>query len=161
MTTVATIALVATTSTLDLLFIYHRIVILLPTGAFTLGVLCGSGYGVAGWFLTRLRFTVPMLQAIAVSMLLAYVSIVVVEYVQNAPRRMGFFEYFDTATQLATLRSPPKIGPELFEPREETPPAPLGADGYGYRLFELLGLTLGGMGGLFVVPAIRRRLDLR
>jgi hypothetical protein len=158
-TTIATLVLAATTSAVDLLYIYHRFVVLLPTGAFTLGVLAGSGYGVAGWFLTRLRFTVAMLRAIAASMFITYCALAIIEYEQNAPRRMGFFEYFDRATQQATMSEPTSDLAELLENPEDAP-EPLGVDGYGYRFVELLGLTIGGMGGLFIVPGIRKRLAL-
>jgi hypothetical protein len=158
-TTLVTLILAAMTPALDLLYTYHSIVILLPTGAFTLGLLAGSGYGVAGWLLTRLRFTSTMLKAIAASMFVAYFALVIVEYEQNAPKRMGFFEYFDQATQQASLGHSQSSVEELFESSDEQP-TPLGAEGYGYRFLELFGLTLGGMGGLFVVPAIRKRLGV-
>ena len=151
-TTLGTLALVATTGASEVVYSYHRIFVYLPTGAFGLGMLAGSGYGVAGWFLTRLRFTPSMLKAVVVSMVIAYFGTAVIEYVHNAPDSMGFFEYFDRSTQESGFVSADDDGPLT--------PKPFGAEGYNYRFLELVGLTLGGMGGLFIVPAIRKRLGV-
>lgn len=153
-TVIATLVLAGTTGLIDLLYSYQHIVVMLPTGAFALGILAGSGYGVAGWFLTRLRFTVPMLKAIAVSMVVAYGALVLIEYSQNAPDDMGFFEYFDASTRLATISIETRFADSAAAPQ------PLGGNGYGYRGLELIGLTFGGMGALFIVPAIRKRLRI-
>jgi hypothetical protein len=39
-------------------------------------------------------------------------------------------------------------------------PEPMGGDGYGYRFVELLGLLMGGMGAVVMVPALRKRYGL-
>jgi hypothetical protein len=154
-TVIATLALAGTTGLIDWLYHYHRIVFLMPTGAFILGILAGSGYGVAGWYFTRLRFTPHMLWAVAISMVVAYGALVVMEYSQNAPDEMGFVEYFDASTQLATISTEARLH------ERATAPKTLGTTGYTYRFLELMGLTLGGMGALFIVPAIRKRLGMR
>jgi hypothetical protein len=151
---VATLVLAYMTGMHDWLHSYDRFVVMLPTGAFVVGVLAGSGYGIAGWFLTRLRFTIPMLEAIAVSMFVAYAALLLMEYSRNAPDDMGFFEYVDASTRLSRISTTTRLGEEA-----ETTKA-LGGDGYAYRALELIGLALGGMGGLFIVPAIRKRLQL-
>jgi hypothetical protein len=153
-TVVGTLVLAGTTGLIDLLYSYDRIVVAMPTGAFALGVLAGSGFGIAGWFLTRLRFTVPMLKAIVLSMVGAYAVLVVLEYSENAPAGMGFVDYFDASTRFATLSSPTQLGMKAPAARV------LGVNGYGYRFLELFGLTFGGMGALFIVPAVRKRLGL-
>ncbi len=140
-TTLCVLVLVATTSFGEMLYAYHRIGVWLPTGAFSLGVLAGSGYGVAGWFLTRLRFTPAMLKAIFASMVVAYVGTALIEYAHAAPNGMRFFDYFDRSTRSSSWGEGSVFG----------------AEGYSYRVLELLGLSVGGMGGLFVVPALRQR----
>jgi hypothetical protein len=154
-TVIGTLVLAGTTGLIDWLYAYHRIVVPMPTGAFVLGVLAGSGFGIAGWFLTHLRFTTSMLKGIVVSMVVAYGVLVATEYAENAPRGMGFFAYFDASTQLASMTTN-----DRFADRTATPKA-LGVNGYGYRFLELFGLTFGGMGALFIVPAVRHRLGLR
>jgi hypothetical protein len=153
-TVIGTLVLVGAMDLVDWLHSYDVIVVALPTGAFSLGVLAGSGYGIAGWFLTRLRFTVYMLKTIALSMVVAYGALAVMEYSKNAPDEMGFFEYFDDWTRHSAL-----VTETRFDEPDQTP-EPLGMSGYSYRFLELLGLTLGGMGALFIVPAIRKRFLL-
>ncbi len=150
-TVIGTLVLSGTTGLIDWLYAYHRIVVPMPTGAFLIGILAGSGFGIAGWFLLRLRFTTHMLKAIVLAMVASYAVLVVTEYVQNAPSDMGFFEYFDTSTQLASLSTT-----ERFADRSATPKA-LGINGYGFRFLELFGLTFGAMGALFIVPATLAR----
>lgn len=148
-TVVGTLVLTGTTGLIDWLYAYHRIVVPMPTGAFLIGILAGSGFGIAGWFLLCLRFTASMLKGIVVAMVVSYAVLVVTEYVQNAPSDMGFFEYFDASTQLASLSTT-----DHFADRSAAPRA-LGINGYGFRFLELFGLTFGAMGALFLVPAIR------
>lgn len=154
-TVLGTLVLAGTTGLIDLLSAYHRIVVPMPTGAFLIGVLAGSGFGIAGWFLTRLRFTPSMLRGVVTSMIVAWGVLVVMEYAENAPRGMGFFEYFDLSTQLATLSTTDRFADRTVLPKT------LGGFGYGYRFLELFGLAVGGMGALFIVPAARHRLGLR
>lgn len=154
-TVIGTLVLAGTSSLVDWLYVYHRIVVPMPTGAFVLGVLAGSGFGIAGWFLTRLRFTTSMLKGVVASMVVAYGVLVATEYAENAPRGVGFFEYFDASTRLASLSTTDRFADRTAIPKT------LGVNGYGYRFLELFGLTFGGMGALFIVPAVRHRLGLR
>lgn len=144
-TTAATMALFTIFDGLDVIHWHGRLV---PHGALTLGLLAGSGYGVAGFFLTRLRFTVGMLAFIAASMVVCYVGIQVLDWLTAAPE-LGFFDYFDALASHSAL-----VGEGGVEELSAVV-------GYGYRLRELVALVLGGVLGCAVVPmfgaSLRRR----
>jgi len=132
---------------IDALDVMRSYTLFVPTGALGLGLLAGSGYGVAGWALTDLKFTLSMLVAIAVSMVVCYVLLEVIEYAKWAPSGIGFFEYYDMATREAAWES-------SFGESEG-----VGPSGYGFRLAELLGLTFGGLLGCAVIPLLRRSAE--
>lgn len=104
-TTLITFALFNAFEGLDALRHYWMLVIPIPVGAFALGLLAGSGYGIAGWPLTRLKFTMGMLLFIAVSMAVAYGVLVGIEYARYAPDDVGFLAYFDQATRHSSMVS--------------------------------------------------------
>jgi predicted RNA-binding Zn-ribbon protein involved in translation (DUF1610 family) len=127
---------------LDIMREYWVVVIALPGGAWTLGLLAGSGYGIAAWKLTRFRFTVWMLLFIVGSMFVAYWVLAGIEYARFAPDNVGFFEYFDQATRNTVMVSD-GIGGQTVTTR-------LGPRGYYYRFIELAALCFGGFSGCFV-----------
>jgi hypothetical protein len=154
-TTLITFGLFYALDGLDIMRSYQMLLIPLPAGAFALGLLSGSGYGLAGLPLTRLKFTVWMLWFIAISMVITYFVLVGIEYAREAPGELGFFAYFDQATRSSAL--------VLSENAQETTVVKkLGPGGYFYRLYELVALSFGGLCGCVVglfVPRLKRRRD--
>ncbi|GAB4454396.1 MAG: hypothetical protein OHK0029_08920 [Armatimonadaceae bacterium] len=127
-----------------------------PAGAFLVGMLAASGYGLVMW-LMGIRISKEALFAILGLQVLAYGAAQYIEYLSVLkmlqgmtviadgqtirPGEMSFVEYFDvTARAIA------------FEGRNGEPGSPLGVLGYGIRFLEVIGFC----GGSLVVPAALR-----
>lgn len=118
----------------------------IPAGALLVGMLAGSGYGVASW-ITGVKISRRLLWTVVGLQLCAYVGAQYLEfraldlaYEDGTP--VGFFTYFDLAARsFAWQQSGGRLG------------EPLGPWGYAFRLLEAVGFVCGGL----VVPAVLRR----
>ncbi|HEX9952819.1 MAG TPA: hypothetical protein VGB53_13685 [Rubricoccaceae bacterium] len=111
----------------------------LPIGAFLVGLLAGSGYGIVSWG-TGFRIGRNTLWIVLALQILAYAGAQVAEYQALASTGMplpAFGPYFDVITR--DIR---------FEDDEGVVGQPLGAWGYGVRGLELLGFV----GGALLIP---------
>ncbi|HEX8297633.1 MAG TPA: hypothetical protein VF594_00620 [Rubricoccaceae bacterium] len=113
---------------------------ILPFGALLVGLIAGSGYGIASW-LTGFRIGKGTLWVILALQVLAYGLAQVAEYNALASTGMplpAFVPYFDGVTR--DIR---------FEDDNGVVGQPLGTLGYGVRLLELIGFV----GGALLIPA--------
>jgi hypothetical protein len=114
----------------------------IPLGALLVGLVAGSGYGMASW-VTSVKISRRLLWLMLALQVTAYFAALYVEYRQldlyEGGRRVGFLEYVDrSARQFA------------WKQRDGRPGTPLGAWGYAFRLLELGGFVAGGL----VIPLI-------
>jgi hypothetical protein len=107
----------------------------LPIGAFLVGLVAASGYGVASW-LSGTKITRGLLWTIVALQILAYFGAQYIEF-RGLKIPISFFEYYDfTARSFA------------WKQHDGTPGQPLGMWGYCFRLLEVAGFVFGGL----VVP---------
>jgi hypothetical protein len=113
---------------------------IVPIGAVVLGVLAGSGYGLASW-LSGAKIAKRFYVAIIVLQITAYVIaqyILYAMYCLATNNEPGFFVFFDAVTQgLAWRDDQGNLG------------AALGLWGYGVRGLEVFGFVVGGL----ILPA--------
>jgi hypothetical protein len=117
----------------------------IPAGALLVGIVAGSGYGIASW-VTGVRMERHLLIVVAVLQLSAYAIAKYLDFYgqhlvyQATGQPIGFLEYFHLTT----------INMAWIPQNSDTPGSPLGMWGYGLRLLEILGFCLGGL----TVPAV-------
>jgi hypothetical protein len=114
----------------------------IPLGAILVGLVAGSGYGIASWVtgckISRgLLLSVIVLQ-VAVYFLAQYVEFTMLRVALGGELKVSFWQYFDFMTRSFCWE-------ENGQPGE-----PFGAWGYGMRALEIGGFALGGI----VAPAI-------
>jgi hypothetical protein len=116
----------------------------IPAGALLVGLLAGSGYGVASW-LTGVRISRNLLLAVLFLQVMAYFVAQYIEFrhlmATYGGEDVGFFEYFDLTTRSFAFKS-----------RDGSPGGALGGWGYVFRLLEIAGFAFGGM----IAPLILR-----
>ena len=116
---------------------------IIPIGALVVGVLAGSGYGIASWR-TGFRIGKSTLWAVVAMQLVAYVVAKYIEYLiiaSHGGAMPTFLPYLDEATR--NIR---------FEDEDGSVGSPLGMLGYGILLLE----TAAFVGGAVMVPAALR-----
>lgn len=116
----------------------------IPIGALIVGLLAGSGYGVASWA-TGFKISKGTLWAVVALQTLAYVLAQYLEYrvvASHGGALPTFLPYFDAVTRGIA-----------FENDNGTVGQPLELLGYGVRLLELVGFV----GGALMVPAGLRK----
>lgn len=114
---------------------------IIPVGAMLVGLVAGSGYGIASWFTGAkigkgLMFQIVMLQLLAY-MFSQYVDFLIVKAAFGNVQ-ISFWEYFDLTTRAFAWGNDGKPG------------EPFGAWGYGMRALEMAGFSLCAM----IAPAI-------
>ncbi len=116
----------------------------IPAGALLVGLVAGSGYGVASW-LTGVRISRNLLLMVLLLQVVAYFTAQYIEFrhitAKYGGEDLGFFEYFDLATRSFA-----------FESKDGSPGESLGGWGYVFRLLEVAGFAFGGM----IAPLILR-----
>ncbi len=118
---------------------------IVPVGAIAVGAAAGSGYGITSW-LSNSRIGAKLLAIVVVLQIASYLWARHQEFVLVCQENnlqpgvdMTFVEYFDIATRnIAFTDKGGKAGPAL------------GVWGYGIRLLEVIGFTLGGL----IVPSV-------
>ena len=115
---------------------------IIPAGALLMGIVAGSGYGIASW-LTGSKIGRGLLVAVIVLQVAVYFLSQYVEYAllyALVPDQIpeSFWQYFDQMTRAFCWVEDGQQG------------APFGAWGYGMRALEIGGFALGGI----VAPAI-------
>ena len=116
---------------------------IIPVGSMLVGLVAGSGYGIASWFTGAkigkgLLFQIVLLQLLAY-MFSQYVDFLIVKAaVGNLNLQISFWEYFDLTTRAFAWDNDGK------------PAEPFGAWGYGMRALEMSGFSLCAM----IAPAI-------
>jgi hypothetical protein len=113
----------------------------IPLGAMLVGLVAGSGYGVASWMTGAkiskgLLFQIVLLQ-IAVYFFSQYVEFLLIKRQLGNPP-IAFLDYFDAITRAFAFNNNGRPG------------VPFGAWGYGMRALEIAGFSLCGL----VAPAI-------
>jgi hypothetical protein len=130
-----------TTDDVNIMGWYANYVI--PIGAILVGLVAGSGYGVASW-VTGVRITKRLLWIVLILQVLSYFA---AEHIQFASlgllhedgTKVGFFEYYDMmARSFAWKQKDGSMG------------QPLGAWGYFFQALAVIGFCVGGV----IVPAI-------
>ncbi|MBW1808421.1 MAG: hypothetical protein JRJ87_09530 [Deltaproteobacteria bacterium] len=111
---------------------------IIPIGALLIGIVAGSGYGIASW-LTGVRISSTLLLTVVVLQILAYFAAQYIEYLQllsvyGAEGQMSFFEYFDITTRAFAWQS-----------KDGSAGSTLGGWGYLWRCLEIAGFTFGGL----------------
>ncbi len=107
--------------------------VLFPLGALIVGIFAGSGYGLGSWW-TGAKIGGTLLVLVLVWQFLAFFAAQFVEYLAlkaNMNPPLSFWQYFDSSTRGFRLENGP----------------PLGIWGYGLRLLQITGFTLGGLLG--------------
>jgi hypothetical protein len=118
----------------------------IPGGALLVGIVAGSGYGIASWT-TGVKISKRLLWAVVAFQVCAYVGARYLEFralhlafEDGTP--VGFVEYFD-----ATARS------FAWKQSGGTRGEPLGVWGYAFRLLDAIGFVGGGL----LVPGLLRK----
>jgi hypothetical protein len=110
-----------------------------PVGALLVGLVAGSGYGVASW-LTGVRISRNLLLAVLLLQVTSYFVAQYIEYrhlvAEDVFPEVGFFSYFDARARSFAFKSGD----------------PMGGWGYVFRLLEIAGFAFGGM----IAPLILR-----
>ena len=140
--------LVTTAATLALLSLLGRVgfspmgyyVNLIPFGALLVGMLAGSGYGLASWF-SGAKMGWVLVAIVAVLQIGGYFAAQYVEYAQLRaggviPQEAGFLDYFDAITQSFTFQN--------MRHNNDKPGEAWGEWGYLLRLAEIAGFACGG-----------------
>lgn len=114
----------------------------IPLGAILVGIVAGSGYGIASWVtgckISRgLLVTVILLQ-VAVYFIAQYLEFAMLRVALGDELAVSFWQYFDIMTRAFCWQE------------DGQPGDPFGAWGYGMRALEIAGFALGGI----VAPAI-------
>ena len=116
----------------------------LPAGAFIVGLLAGSGYGLASWF-TGIKITRRLLWLVVLMQLGTYFAAQYIEFhnlhliYSKTHEPVSFFTYYDaTARAFAWKQNNGSAG------------EPLGMWGYCFRLLEIVGFVGGGL----IAPAV-------
>lgn len=145
-TTVVTLGVViwlATQTEFELMGFYFWFII--PVGAIAAGIGAGSGYGALSWMTGR-KIGGLLLMIVVVLQLFSYGAAQFAEYKAIDPRyedtgeSVSFTTYYDHITRSMTFSTR----------RSKTTTSELGALGYGVRLLEVIGFTLGGL----IVPLV-------
>jgi len=110
---------------------------ILPIGPLLVGLVAGSGYGLASWF-TSFRVGKATLAVVVVLQLGAYVLAQYIDYLEIVQTYSAFppsfVQFFDEVTRSIS-----------FESDDFDSTGPLGAWGYGIRLLEALGFIGGAL----------------
>jgi len=135
----------ASDGTFDLMGYYLWYIV--PVSAIGLGVLAGCGYSLVSW-LRGIRVMGWLLAVVLVLTVCAYFAAHYVEYAVTNPRyedgtAVPFWTYFDLVTRSITFKS-----------SGESESGSLGAWGYGVRVVQILGFSLGGLVPLFLLWAV-------
>jgi len=117
---------------------------ILPAGAILVGILAGSGYGLASW-LTGVKIPRTMIWTVLALQCIAYFSAQYIVFAHlhlvnpytNQP--VGFLQYFDWAARNFS-----------FKKHNGEPGEPFGTWGYAYRFLELAGFAFAGV----LIPAL-------
>ena len=115
----------------------------IPAGAFLVGVLAATGYGLASW-LSGIKIVRGLFWAVLFLQVAAYFAAQYVEFKHmdlvytDTQKPVGFFEYFDMNARAFAWKQ-----------EDGTMGSPLGIWGYAFRGLEIIGFALGGL----VVPA--------
>lgn len=116
----------------------------IPAGALLVGLVAGSGYGVASW-MTGVRISRNLLLAVLFLQVAAYFVAQYIEFRHlmstYGGEGVGFFEYFDATTQSFAFKS-----------KDGSPGDAMGGWGYIFRILEIAGFAFGGM----IAPLILR-----
>jgi hypothetical protein len=117
---------------------------IIPAGALLVGLVAGSGYGIASW-LTGVRISRNLLLAVLLIQVAAYFVAQYIEFrhlvATYGGEDTGFFEYFDLATRSFA-----------FKGKDGSPGDAMGGWGYIFRLLEIAGFAFGGI----IAPLILR-----
>lgn len=120
---------------------------ILPIGAFIVGLVASSGYGLGSW-LSGIKITRSLLWTVLLLQVFAYFAARYIEFrgmhlvhvSDDSP--VGFFEYYDmTARSFA------------WQQKDGTVGEPLGIWGYAFRALEMVGFV----GGSLLVPVLLRK----
>ncbi len=111
---------------------------ILPIGALIVGLVAGSGYGVASW-LTGVRISRGLLAAILALQILAYIAAQYIEYrhlisIYGGEEEIGFLRFFDLTTRAFA-----------WQGKDGAAGSALGGWGYIWRILEIGGFGLGGI----------------
>lgn len=116
----------------------------IPAGALLVGLVAGSGYGIASWF-TGVRISRNLLLGVLLLQVAAYFVAQYIEFrhlvATYGGGDMGFFEYFDLTTRAFAFKS-----------KDGSPGDALGGWGYVFRILEIGGFAFGGI----IAPLILR-----
>ncbi|GAB5535221.1 MAG: hypothetical protein Rubg2KO_14700 [Rubricoccaceae bacterium] len=119
---------------------------ILPIGPLLVGLVAGSGYGLASWF-TGFRVGKATLAVVVVLQLIAYGLAQYIDYLEIVETYSAyppsFVQFFDEVTRSISFQS------DDFDST-----GPLGALGYGVRLLEVLGFV---GGALMILAGLRGR----
>lgn len=119
----------------------------LPVGAFIVGLVASSGYGVGSWF-SGIKITRSLLWTVLLLQVLAYFAAQYIEFKglhlvhRSDESPVGFFEYYDFAARSFA-----------WQQKDGSAGEPLGMWGYAIRALELVGFV----GGSLLVPALLRK----
>jgi hypothetical protein len=120
---------------------------IVPVGAFMVGFVAGSGYGIVSWK-TGVRIVRQLFWIVLSLQILAYFLAQYIEYrhLLSLPgmseSEMDFFSYFDLSTRQIA-----------FANKDGTAGTPLEGWGYAIRVLEILGFAGGGLLVLLLVRA--------
>jgi len=111
---------------------------IIPIGALLVGLVAGSGYGLASFF-TGVRISRNLLFAVLLLQVLAYfvAQYIAFRHLQSLYgdlQDMSFFEFFDLSTRSWA-----------FEEKDGSTGSPLGVWGYAFRFLEIGGFAFGGI----------------
>ncbi len=114
----------------------------IPFGAILVGLVAGSGYGIASWLtgakINRGLLLMVILLQVGAYFLVQYVEYLMIRAANPEALTISFWQYFDAVTRAFCWEE------------EGGPGEPFGAWGYGMRALEIAGFALGGI----VAPAI-------
>ncbi len=116
---------------------------IIPIGAVLVGLVAGSGYGLASW-VTGVRISRTLLWVVICLQVLAYFLAQYIDFrhlLSSNPEagQVGFLEFFDETTRSFA-----------WTQKDGSAGSPLGAWGYLWRCLEIAGFGLGGL----IVPLI-------
>ncbi len=116
---------------------------IIPIGAVLVGLVAGSGYGIASW-VTGVRISRSLLWVVIFLQVLAYFLAQYIQFKHLLAKypdasEVGFLEFFDETTRSFA-----------WTQKDGSAGSPLGAWGYLWRCLEIAGFGLGGL----IVPLI-------
>ena len=127
------------------------ILFIVPISAIIAGFAAGAGYSILSW-LTGVRVSSRLLVVVFVLTLLSYFAIQYCEYRKMQPRRAGsnetvsFPAYFDAITRSYSYHLDAGISSRSETTNKRSKPVTgIGVLGYGFRMLEIIGYSLGGI----------------